>query len=155
MMPVIVFGQYYTVFLPPILLALRNPFQSHEQFYPTQLVLSNDAVTSPSFHQRRVGAESRTDGTVVLQPEMSPCLQCASAYVFVQYSKRPMNPSTRNPQQTKSASHELGPRGQLVQGLVNTARRLCGVFGICNLRKRFVDLRGGFVETPWRLREAF
>ena len=28
-------------------------------------------------------------------------------------------------------------------------------FGIRNLREEFVNLREGFVETPWRLREAF
>ena len=26
---------------------------------------------------------------------------------------------------------------------------------MCNLRERFVNLREGFVEAPWRLREGF
>ena len=38
---------------------------------------------------------------------------------------------------------------------MNPPRRLRGAFGICNLGEGFVQLREGFVEAPWRLREAF
>ena len=38
---------------------------------------------------------------------------------------------------------------------MNPPRRLRGAFSICNLHEGFVNLREGFVEAPWRLREAF
>ena len=38
---------------------------------------------------------------------------------------------------------------------MNPPRRLRGAFGMCNLREGFVNPREGFVEAPWRLREAF
>ena len=37
---------------------------------------------------------------------------------------------------------------------MNPPRRFRGAFGTCNLREGSVNLREGFVETPWRLREA-
>ena len=69
------------------------------------------SVFSPAHSGHRVGNRRHRGPTV---GEESPYLQCASAYAIVQSPKRPMNPSTRNPQHTRSASHELGPRGQLV-----------------------------------------
>ena len=38
---------------------------------------------------------------------------------------------------------------------MNPPRRLLGAFGVCYHREGFVNIREGFVEAPWRLRDAF
>ena len=108
-MPVILFGQYYTVFCPPYASNIGEPILIPWTVLPdaTRFVqrCCHVSLFSPAYSGCRVGNRRHRGPTV---EDESPYLQCVSAYALVHCLKRPISPSTRNPQHTKSASHKVG-----------------------------------------------